>query len=100
MTGIAPSVAKVRTMAAPIPLAPPVTRTILSLIRRSTFLTLPVQIHESAIQRIIDSCDERCRIRTEEQSQRGHFFRLAHSSHRLRRGKLVVHLLLSPWIIL
>src|ERR1700704_4036970 len=76
MTGIAASAAPARTIAAPMPLAPPVTSTTLLSSCRSIVLSQSaVQIHETAIQRVIHSGNERNRVRTQEEGKRGHLVR-------------------------
>src|ERR1700726_1274982 len=101
MTGIAASAAAVLTIAAPMPLAPPVTSTTLFSSCRSTVLSQSaVQIHETTIQRVIHPGDERSRIRTQEESERGYFLRFSHSADRLRLRQLPEHLLLAAGIVL
>src|SRR5260370_31373688 len=101
MTGISAFVAAVRTSAAPMPLAPPVTSTTLFSSCRSTVLSQStVQIHETAIQRVIHSSDERSLVRTQEQGKRGHFLRFSHSADRLRLRQLLEHLLLAAGVVL
>src|ERR1700757_1628301 len=101
MTGIAASAAAVLTIAAPMPLAPPVTSTTLFSSCRSTVLSQSaVQIHETTIQRVIHPGDERSRIRTQEESERGYFLRFSHSADRLRLRQLLEHLLLAAGIVL
>src|SRR6267378_3786919 len=98
ITGIAPSAQQPLTIAAPIPFAPPVTRTTLPFKRRS--IILAAQIKKPAVQRIIGAGNESRFVRTQEQRQRSHFLRLPHSSDWLRFCQLFKHLLLSPRIIL
>src|ERR1700730_18602477 len=101
MTGIAASAATARTIAAPMPLAPPVTRMTLFSSCRSTVLSQStVQIHETAIQRVIHSGNERSRVRTQEEGKRGYLVRLSHSADRLRLRQFLEHLLLAAGIVL
>src|SRR5260370_22371564 len=101
MTGIAAFVAAVRTIAAPMPLAPPVTSTTLFSSCRSTVLSQStVQIHETAIQTVIHSSDERSLVRTQEQAKRRHFLRFSHSADPLRLRQLLEHLLLAAGVVL
>src|ERR1700680_2747719 len=101
MTGIAASAAPALTIAAPMPLAPPVTSTTLLSSCRSTVLSQSaVQIHETAIQRVIHSGDERSRIRTQEESKRGYLVRFPHSADRLCLRQFLEHLLLAAGIVL
>src|SRR5712671_7746101 len=101
MTGIAASATAVRTIAAPMPLAPPVTSTTLFASCRSTVLSQSaVQIHETTIQRVIYPGDERSRIRTQEESERGYLLRFSHSADRLRLRQFLEHLLLAAGIVL
>src|SRR6266568_8489064 len=100
MTGIAASAAAARTIAAPMPLAPPVTSTTLFSICRSTVLSQStVQIHETAIQRVIHSGDERSRIRAQEEGKRCYLLRFSHSADRLRPRKFREHLLLAAGVV-
>src|ERR1700680_5080217 len=101
MTGIAASAAPALTIAAPMPLAPPVTSTTLLSSCRSTVLSQSaVQIHETAIQRVIHSGNERSRVRTQEEGKRGNLVRFSHSADRLRLRQFLEHLLLAAGIIL
>src|ERR1700675_1122559 len=101
MTGIAASAAEVRTIAAPMPLAPPVTSTTLFSSCRSTVLSQSaVQIHETTIQRVIHPGDERSRIRNKEESEGGFLLRFSHSADRLRLSQLLEHFLLAAGIVL
>src|SRR6267142_5849174 len=101
MTGIAASAAPARTIAAPMPLAPPVTSTTLLSSCRSTLLSQSaVQIHETAIQRVIHSGNERSRVRTQEEGKRGYLVRFPHSTDRLRLRQFLEHLLLAAGIVL
>src|SRR6266699_1647757 len=101
MTGIADSAAAARTIAAPMPLAPPVTSTTLFSSCRSTVLSQStVQIHETAIQRVIHSSDERSLVRTQEQGKRGNLLRFSHSADRLRLRQFLEHFLLAAGIVL
>src|ERR1700738_1091298 len=101
MTGIAASAAPALTIAAPMPLAPPVTSTTLFSSCRSTVLSQSaVQIHETAIQRIIHSGNERSRVRTQEEGKRGYLVRFPHSADRLRLRQFLEHLMLVAGIIL
>src|SRR5258705_8218563 len=100
MTAVAPSAARVRTIAAPIPLAPPVTSTTLFSICRSTVLSQSaVQIHETAIQKVIHSGNERSPVRTQEEGKRGYLVRFPHSADRLRLRQFLEHLLLAAGVI-
>src|SRR5467141_2340548 len=101
MTGIAASAAAARTIAAPMPLAPPVTSTTLFSSCRSTVLSRSaVQIQETAIQRVIHSGNERSHIRTQEQGKRGYLVRFPHSADRLRLCQFLEYLLLAAGIVL
>src|SRR5712691_7535005 len=101
MTGIAASAPAVRTIAAPMPLAPPVTSTTLFSSCRSTVLSQSaVQIHETTIQRVIHPSDERGRIITQEESERGYLLRFSHSADRLCLRQFLEHLLLAAGIVL
>src|SRR5947208_15914444 len=95
MTGIAASAAAARTIAAPMPLAPPVTSTTLFSRCRSTVLSQStVQIHETAIQRVIHSGDERSRVTTQEEGKRSYLLRFSHSADGLRLRQLLEHVML------
>src|SRR6266446_2282069 len=101
MTGTAASAAPARTIAAPMPLAPPVMSTTLFPSCRSTvFSQSAVQIHETAIQRIIHSSNERSRVRTQEEGKRRYLVRFPHSADRLRLRQFLEHLLLAAGIVL
>src|ERR1700733_12567254 len=101
MTGIAASAAPARTIAAPMPLAPPVMSSTLPSSCRSIDLSQStVQIHETTIQRVIHPGDERSRIRTQKESEGGYFLRFSHSADRLRLCQLLEHLLLAAGIVL
>ena len=68
MTGIAFSLATFRTIAAPIPLAPPVTRTTLSLSCKSkSILSQWCRSYKAAIQPIVGAGKERSSARTKKQ---------------------------------
>src|SRR5450755_3143107 len=101
MTGIAASATLARTIAAPMPLAPPVTSTTLFSSCRSTVLSQSaVQIHETAIQRIIHSGNKRSRVRTQEEGKRGNLVRFPHSADGLGFRQLLEHLLLVAGVVL
>src|SRR5713101_8373423 len=101
MTGTAASAAPALTIAAPMPLAPPVTSTTLISSCRSTILSQStVQIHETAIQRVIHSGNERSRVRTQEEGKRGYLVGFSHSADRLRLRQFLEHLLLAAGVIL
>src|SRR6202162_6092675 len=101
MTGIAASAAAARTIAAPMPLAPPVTSTTLFSSCRFTLLSQStVQIHETTIQRVIHPGNERSRVRTQEETKRGYFVRFSHSADRLRLRQFLEHLRLAAGIVL
>src|SRR5690242_6293468 len=101
MTGIAASAAPALTIAPPMPLAPPVTSTTLLSSCRSTVLPQSaVQIHETAIQRVVHSGNERSRIRTQEEGKRGHLVRFPHPADRLGLRQFLEHLPLAARIVL
>src|SRR5713101_5835014 len=101
MTGIAVSAAPARTIAAPMPLAPPVTSTTLFSSSRSTVLSQSaVQIHDTAIQRVIHSGNERSRVRAQEEGKRGDLVRFPHSANWLRLRQFLEHLLLAAGMVL
>src|ERR1700688_4902943 len=101
MRGVAASAELARTIAALMPLAPQVTSTTLFSSCRSTVLSQSaVQIHETAIQRVIHSGDERSRVRTQEEGKRGYLVRFSHSADRLRPRQFLEHLLRAAGVIL
>src|SRR4029078_8290526 len=101
MTGIAASAAQARTIAAPMPFAPPVDRTTLFSSCRSTVRSQSaVQIHETAIQRVVHAGNERSRVRTQEECKRSYLVRFPHSADRLSLRQFLQHLPLAAGVVL
>src|ERR1700733_7848715 len=119
---MAPSWAQVLVMAAPMPFAPPVTSTTLSLSCRSMFCgllmcpstssrpvakrdtsgnhrALAAQIQETSVNRIVRTRDERRFVRAKIKSKGSDLLGLSHSPDRLRFFQLLEHLLLSAGIV-
>src|SRR5580692_2394762 len=95
---MAPSRAQVLIMAAPIPFAPPVTSTTLSLSCRSMENVgaifeldrtlrgeiLAAKIQETSVNRIVRTRDEGCFVGAQKEGKGSDLFRLSHSPNRLR----------------
>src|SRR5260370_2756940 len=97
ITGMAPSPATIRVMAAPMPLAPPVTITTLSFSWRSMLLV--AEIEKASVYRVVHSGDEGCFIGAQKKSKGGDLVRLPHPADRLRGGELCEHFLFLACVI-
>src|SRR6267143_3318016 len=93
---MAPSPATIRVMAAPMPLAPPVTITTLSFSSRSMLLV--VEIEKTTVYRVVHSSDEGCFIGAQKKSKGGDFVRLRHPADWLCGGELCEHFLFLAWV--
>src|ERR1700680_3524562 len=119
-TAMAPSWAQALVMAAPIPFAPPVTSTTLSLSCRSMIWrwwrrpvhvpkfgsisqaikkTLAAKVQETSVNRVVRTRDERRFVRAKKQSKGGNLLRLSHSPDGLRFFQPLKHLLFFAGII-